>query len=125
MTLRGRHLPRSPILSPIDAAQVTTCGSVLEHIPAGWRGFVAGSGRLVEGSRLHLERTEIMAVRGPLTARSIGRPDCVIGDPGLLADELVTRDIRLGLVPHWSDASLACRPEFQRYDPIVIDVRGD
>ncbi len=70
-----------------------------------------------------MERAEIMAVRGPLTARSIGRPGCVIGDPGLLADELVTvrtRDIRLGLVPHWSDASLARRPEFQRYDPIVI-----
>jgi len=75
-----------------------------------------------------LERAEIMAVRGPLTARSIGRPDCVIGDPGLLADELVTvrtRDIRLGLVPHWSDASLARRPEFQRYDPIVINIRDD
>ncbi len=114
--------------SPIDAAQVTTCGSVLEHIPAGWGGFVVGSGRLVEDSRLHLERAVIMAVRGPLTARSIGRPDCVIGDPGLLADELVTvrtRDIRLGLVPHWSDACLARRPEFRRYDPIVIDVRDD
>src|SRR5258708_39939108 len=36
--------------SPIDAAQATTSGSVLEHIPAGWGGFVAGSGGL--GDRL-------------------------------------------------------------------------
>src|SRR5258708_33578114 len=114
--------------SPIDAAQVTTSGSVLEHIPAGWGGLVAGSGRLVEGSRLHLERAEIMAVRGPLTACSIGRPDCVIGDPGLLAVELVTvrnRDLRLGLVPDWSDASLARRREFLRYDAVVIIARDD
>lgn len=126
--LLARFSDVKAIWSPIDAAQVTTCGSVLEHIPGGWGGLVVGSGRLAEGSRLHLERAEIMAVRGPLTARSIGRLDCVIGDPGLLADELVTvrtRDIRLGLVPHWSDASLARRPEFRRYDPIVINVRDD
>jgi len=114
--------------SPVGEAQVTTTGSVLEHIPAGWEGYIVGSGRLSEGSRLHLERAEIMAVRGPLTAHSIDRPDCVIGDPALLADELVTvrtRDIRLGLVPHWSDVILARRPEFQRYHPVVINVRDE
>jgi pyruvyltransferase len=114
--------------SPVGEAQLTATGSVLEHIPVGWGGCVIGSGKLREGSRLHLERAEIMAVRGPLTARSIGRPDCVIGDPALLADELVmvrTRDIRLGLVPHWSDVLLARRPEFQRYHPVVINVRDD
>lgn len=114
--------------SPVGEAQVTATGSVLEHIPAGWGGYVVGSGRLRESSRLHLDGAEIMAVRGPLTARSIGCPDCVIGDPALLADELVavrTRDIRLGLVPHWSDVVLARRPEFQRYHPVVINVRDE
>src|SRR5258708_10158106 len=88
--------------SPIDAAQVTTSGSGLEHIPAGWGGLVAGSGRLVEGSRVHLQRAELMAVRGPLTVLKMRRPGCVLSDPRLHADELRTvrtHDIRPELLP--------------------------
>ncbi len=58
----------------------------------------------------------ILALRGPLTARQCPPGDYAIGDPGLLASELVgpwpERTIDLGVVPHWADTGLARRPEW-------------
>src|ERR1700747_207178 len=90
--------------SVVDA-DIVSVGSVLEHIPSGWSGIVAGSGRLREGSRLSLDSATVLGVRGPYSAYGIPG-DLVMGDPGLLADELVrieTRDFDLGIIPHWSD----------------------
>ncbi len=108
--------------SPIEQAELIGVGSILEHIPAGWSGHVLGSGRLIEGSSLNLNNATVHAVRGPLSAKGI-KGDFALGDPGLLADEMVsieTRDIELGLVPHWSDTDLAHNYRFQPYNPVVI-----
>ena len=51
-----------------------------------------------------------------------------IGDPGLLADELVPlqeKEHDLGVIPHWTDRSLASDPRFLKYHPKLIDVRND
>jgi len=108
--------------APLEEADVVVIGSILEHIPSNWNGYVVGPGRLLEDSDLTLESAHVLAVRGPLSARGI-RGDFALGDPGLLADEMVdvpTRDIELGLVPHWSDTELAHRYEFAPYNPVVI-----
>lgn len=116
-----------PEWSPVKAADVIVVGSILEHIPPGWGGTVLGAGRLLEDSKLNLDDARVLAVRGPLSAKGIkGSP--ALGDPGLLADELVrveTRDITLGIVPHWSDTDLAHRHTFQPYDPVIISPWND
>jgi pyruvyltransferase len=110
--------------APAQEANIFAVGSILEAIPSGWRGIVAGSGRLFEQSTLHLEDAIILGLRGPLSAKGV-KGDYAIGDPGLLADELVTvdKEYNLGLVPHWSDTVL--ETQFGQYNPRIIRPEGD
>ena len=113
--------------APVRDARLVCTGSVLEHIPPGWAGHVLGSGRLLEDSPLNLGGATVHAVRGPLSARGI-KGDFALGDPGLLADEMAdipTRDVELGVVPHWSDTDLAHRWLFEQYSPVVISAWQD
>lgn len=94
----------------ISHASVASIGSILEHIPPLWDGYILGSGKLMEHSRLHLhtKTATILAIRGPLSARGIPG-NFALGDPGLLANELVGPQEKkwdLGIVPHWQDRSL-------------------
>ena len=79
--------------SPVHGAKLVTVGSVLEHIPPEWDGHILGAGQLHENSYLHLHTNtaKVWALRGPLTARNVPG-EYALGDPGLLADELVTVD---------------------------------
>lgn len=114
---------------PKDAAIVCT-GSILEHLPYDWDGYVVGSGKLHAESQpacLGRSNVHVLALRGPLTAH--GMPgDYALCDPGILADELVsvtTKRHNLGILPHWSDTRLATDPRFKEFDPLIIDPRGD
>jgi len=129
--LLSRFGDRESEWEPISRANVVITGSVLEHIPPLWDGHVLGAGKLYEDSRLYLytHTATIWAVRGPLTARQMTPGDYALGDPGLLADELVTvktRDIDLGVVPHHTDHTLAEDPQWFSKDwtTTVIDPRG-
>ena len=100
--------------APIGDASITSIGSVLEHIPPRWNGYVCGSGRLKENSDVNLSNATLIALRGPLSARGI-KGNFALGDPGLLADELVGPQDKywhLGIVPHWKDRELW--PRFSR-----------
>jgi pyruvyltransferase len=96
----------------ISRASVASIGSILEHIPPMWDGYVLGSGKLFEDSRLHLHTNtaKILAIRGPLSARSV-RGTFALGDPGILVDQLIDyhpneKSWDLGIVPHWQDSEL-------------------
>jgi len=118
--------------SPIAKAKVVSIGSVLEHIPPSYNGFILGSGRLLSTGlsvvwghtkdKINLSNAKIISLRGPLSAR--GLPGCskiLFGDPGLLADELVGEQEKLydlGIVPHWSDRELV--PRF-----LGMNIKGD
>jgi hypothetical protein len=112
-------------------AQLAGVGSILEHLPADFGGYLFGSGFLHRASRRNFPFARILAARGPLTWERLGRPaDCLLGDPGLLArhllPELPPRRSRLGIVLHYSDRdrrgleSLAAR---QPQEVRLIDVR--
>ena len=107
----------------VSHSQVASIGSILEHIPPLWDGYILGSGMLHEDSRLQVHQmksgitSKILALRGPLTARVIPG-DYPLGDPGILADELVGTQPKLwdlGILPHFSDTELA--PRFERLMP--------
>src|SRR5271170_560298 len=89
----------------ISHSQVASVGSILEHIPPLWDGYVLGSGKLFEYSRLHLhtKTATILSVRCPLPARRIpSRP--VRDDPEILAVVLGSdKDDQQnsGIMPHW------------------------
>ncbi len=111
---------------PTDA-ELVVVGSVLEKIPENWTGIVAGAGKLHEKTQLNLDQAVVLALRGPLTAKGM-RGNFALGDPGLLADELVPlteKEFDLGIIPHWTDHSLAADPRFIKYHPVIIDVRND
>lgn len=110
-------------------AQLVGIGSILGLLPHGWRGTIIGAGRMYEGLPVRLRDANVMALRGPLSAQGVAG-DYVLGDLGLLACHLVdprnvSRDFRLGIVPHWSDNDLAERTEFLRYNPFIISPRWD
>lgn len=99
-----------PVNGPVATAQLVTLGSIIEALPADWGGIVAGTGKLYGDRPSSLPKANILSVRGPLTAAALGVPTVALGDPGLLANELVTieeRDYEVGIVPHWSDTRLA------------------
>jgi pyruvyltransferase len=115
----------------VSRASIVTIGSVLEHIPPLWDGYVLGAGQLYEDSHLYLygQGTNVLALRGPLSKRSYPG-DCAIGDPGLLAYALVPTQERmydLGILPHWTDGKLIADRRFinDKWSHIVIDPTDD
>lgn len=125
----GRFTGLQMVHAPISEASVVAIGSVLGLLPRGWNGTVIGSGRLHPELPVRLRDANVMALRGPLSAQGVPG-DYVLGDLGLLACHLVnpsnvSRDFRLGIVPHWSDTELTERPEFRRYDPVLISPKWD
>lgn len=126
--LMARFAGLSMVWSPPAMARCIVVGSIIEHVPDDWAGVVAGAGQLFEGSDVTLPNATVLGVRGPLTAKSFPGQDLVLGDPGLLANELVSpveKCYDLGVVPHWSDNELEHRPEFTRYQPRIIRSTGD
>jgi len=116
----------------ISHSSIASIGSILEHIPPLWDGYILGSGRLIENSRLHLYNSpaKILAIRGPLSAKGlIG--NFALGDPGLIANELIgyqNKEWDMGFMPHWQDKELV--PRFQKLVPldqsrIIIDSSDD
>lgn len=97
---------------------------MLEHLPAGWSGTIAGAGKLRPGTRTDLTSARVVALRGRLTRKAVDLPPGarpVLGDPGLLVSAFVRQGpakYDLGVVPHWSDTLLARRFPYGR----VIDV---
>jgi len=113
----------NPVWSLPDHADVIVTGSVLGHMPVPWRGTVLGAGLLQETDDFPLA-ANVLAVRGPLTAQHAGTDATVTGDPALLAPELIDsmpKAYELGLLPHWSDPDLTQRPEFLKYDPLIMN----
>lgn len=115
-------------------SDIVIIGSILEHLPIDYRGIVMGCGLMYgrEGYRV-VPDADVRAVRGHLTKKQAimhhrRSRRIVVGDPGLLADELVPlpeKEFNLGIVPHWTDKHLETRPEFLKYDPLIIDPTAD
>ncbi len=76
--------------APPARARVVSIGSLLDRLPTPWAGYIVGSGKMHQASRLDdlAQTAKILLLRGPLTAR--GLPGTFrLGDPAILASELV------------------------------------
>lgn len=109
----------------ISRSLVTVCGSILEYIPPDWDGYIVGSGKLFENSRLGSfgSTAKILALRGPLSARGFSG-NFTLGDPGILANELIEpikKQWDLGIVPHWRDTELVSR--FKKLIPNKFSIK--
>lgn len=110
-----------------EDSELVMVGSILEHIPKDYKGIIAGCGKLHEKTKIDFPNAKILAVRGPLTAQGL-KGNIVLGDPGLLADELVKdqdKQYDLGIVAHWTDNKLENDPRFTKYKPKIIKVSDD
>ena len=120
--------------APPDEADLICCGSVLDVMPRhNWHGTVVGAGQLHRGTLTDLSFATVLGLRGSLTRERVQCDgDPVLGDPALLASELVTpvpNSIELGIIPHWSDMELwaAERDNAVKYGyavPTFIDITG-
>ena len=110
-----------------EDAELVVVGSVLDRLPNDWSGIIAGAGKLHEKTQRTFPKATILAVRGPLTAKGL-KGNFALGDPGLLADELVKdsdKEYNLGIVAHWTDTVLEHDPRFLKYNPKIIHVGDD
>lgn len=125
--LLGRFSGIKSIYTPIKQADIVVVGSILHHIPNDWKGIVAGCGKLHEHNVINIPDAKIVGLRGPLTAKGV-KGSFALGDPGLLADELVKYQDKvydLGIVAHWSDQELNSNPLFLKYNHKIINVGDD
>jgi pyruvyltransferase len=106
----------------VSHSKIASVGSILEHIPPLWDGYILGSGMLRGNSQLNIHgmksgiTAKILALRGPLTARCIPG-SYALGDPGILANELVGPQEKvwdLGILPHFTDKEL-----FPRFSALI------
>src|SRR6516164_3197405 len=73
---------------PPNESEMVMVGSIMHHLPREYNGIIAGIGKLYENTNNIFPNAKVMALRGELSAKGI-RGGIVIGDPALLADELV------------------------------------
>jgi len=107
-------------------------GSILDNIAVPHL-VVWGAGFKYENSQVKVSPASIEAVRGPLTRENFIRSglDCpeVYGDPALLCPQFyqpeVTRDYRLGIVPHYVDKADPVLDQLRDHPEVkIIDVEG-
>ena len=100
--------------APAHEADLIAVGGYLEPQfwpDESWRtveGHIWGTGRMTGEGRIAFPKAKIAALRGRLTAESLGDgvPEgVVLGEAGLLVQMLarpMNRRYKLGLIPHWS-----------------------
>lgn len=112
--------------APLNHAELVVTGSIATLIPEGWRGTVAGIGWARPEQPERLKDARVLALRGQLSERLYGHRVPALGDPGLLAPDLlppVPQVHDLGIVAHYKDESLDGVEGFRinvRNDPLVV-----
>lgn len=89
--------------APPEEAELFGCGSIMDHVPEGYKGVLLGTGMMRRGQRHDLRGAVILGLRGKLTAEGIG-VDAPLGDFGLLCALYAGREHKeheIGIIPHY------------------------
>ena len=116
----------TPILTPKNDAEIVAIGSVLDNLSEDFSGIILGSG-LMNDIQKSFPNARVLALRGKLTRdRIICNDNVILGDPGLLADRLVSKHHRkqylIGFIPHYVDKQNEKVVEIKRNFQGVINV---
>jgi pyruvyltransferase len=104
-----RHHGLTPTHAYPPKALLASTGSILEHLPETFDGFILGSGFINAQSHRRFPQAKILALRGSHTRNRIeGHPPHIpLGDPGLYAARLMGSRAdpccELGIIPHHSN----------------------
>ncbi len=129
-----RHYGYIPVYDNSSRSQLAATGSILERVPNRYSGIILGSGFISEKSQKTFPNAEILAVRGKLTRERLSpcRESVALGDPGLLASQIVVEREKkryvLGIVPHYMDKNnraIVRLSEFYTEEITVIDVEQE
>jgi pyruvyltransferase len=106
-----------------EDSELVVIGSILEHLPKGYGGTVAGIGVAHRKTRKSLESANVLALRGMLTWEATGIKSVpLLADPGLIAPDLINKmpekEYEVGVISHYSDNSFQAGPR-----DLVIDIR--
>lgn len=107
-----------------ENSDIVTVGSISEHLPDGYSGTIAGIGMARRSTRKDFSRANVLAVRGAHTLSRINfRGKVVLGDPGLIATDLVKdlnkeKKYEYGIISHYSDSTA-----YLYKDSFYIDIR--
>lgn len=102
------HYNFTPVYASPKRARLVGTGSLIEHVPANYSGYILGTGAISDKTRYAFPNAQILGVRGELTRRLLDAPkDVTLGDPGLMAVRLAGIQAKpqwtLGIVPHYVD----------------------
>ena len=104
-----RHCGFTPVHAYPMQARLVSTGSIIEHLPETFDGFILGSGFMDARSRRRFPRARILALRGTHSRDRIEGhgQKIVLGDPGLYAARLMGARCSpccvLGIIPHHSN----------------------
>lgn len=119
----------TPIYRKEYQADLISTGSIIDGLKEDYEGIILGSG-LIRDSYRKFPNANILALRGELTKNRLGvRQDIPLGDPGLLARNLVSgefgKSYSIGIIPHYMDKDDPCFLRFcEKYkdDVLLISV---
>jgi len=104
--------------------------SMVERMLNGKRPLVIWGTGVIDTTPLHLPRLEILAVRGPLTAKALDlKRNVAFGDPGLLVSDILptpAKNGKVGIVPHYVDKAhpvIEAAAKDDRF--VIINVEDD
>jgi pyruvyltransferase len=110
--------------APAEDSELVVIGSIMEHLPKGYEGTVAGIGVAHRKTKRNLANSNVLALRGMLSWEASGIKNVpLLADPGLIAIDLI-KDIpekqhKIGIISHYSDNSIHPGP-----NDFVIDIRS-
>lgn len=107
-----------PINNPLRSkTELLMVGSILDGLSKDYNGKIFGSGALNQKKIGPLLKSEIIAVRGELTRKSLGLSEVFLGDPGLLMSSYfkISNPVKLydvSIIIHYDDD---CKIYFDSY----------
>ena len=124
--LISRFAGLEPRWSRPATSEAVIIGSIARLLPRRYYGVVVGIGKFHDGVRIDLSRASVLGLRGELTKSGSGaRGDIVLGDPGLLAADLLLERppviYPLGVVAHFKDPRLAVRYPDAHHISVELD----
>jgi pyruvyltransferase len=93
-----------------ENSEAVIIGSIMEHLPAQYKGIVSGIGCARHSTKKDLTQAKVLALRGEHTLKNVktSQSNILLADPGLLAPYVVDvsqveKEHNVGVILHYAD----------------------